>query len=998
MEFMDFETPVPTDSDWHLLWETMQSEGEDLFQELYPNFSIAKEPKALSHENSEPTDTRWYEPGCPYRRDTGAPLEDHGTLKFRLIEVFQDFTTYIGDSLGGWKYIDVEEERTCTESCRCRMHDSHDLADNFIFVVHKDLNECTVMVNDTDLLYELRDVLGAEHILPEFIRDQCFQKINGFVLLQHFLALRERLEFLETYWASQQTKKYLCLKLLVDDFLADGDVFRSFGFESLYEQGFISFTWWNKFQQSRLLQDMTALDEEFWAAETESLSSDVDLQSTLCGQRFSDEDAITESDQLFHAPQLQYQLDREEPSIIEEPSSIESDWETRNLMQSCSMSRNIGQYILENLGTRLAESQSQEYYDYRRMGLAFFAKLLSTRSFAGTFPLNQNFASVPPLLRLLYQDGCTRLKKYFVIRNRDRPEFEEAFCRLLFEAAKDGRTDVIRVILECDFPFQGTFDSRYLSAAEGNDRKSIRLLLASRAGAHGPKVHDALVQAALHGHADIVELLVDRALGNAKPAWKLILASMLLEEGRKIRLRSVYKKFKAVQLELQAAMLRKVELHRYSHLQDYRLAWESGMTTFRNILGRTLPNSTEDVLAFLCVSAAISSTLDTEKGYDSVSRIELFRRDLARWESLIPASELYDYQEIVAEIWDGYNPELVQYRCEANEVANGTPEQLKYFQSLALRMTCQARWLCDASQTLDSGILASQWKWREKADTNKITIRGSKRTEVVHPDNPNEIVGRQKRSTGSMKQSGTQDVSSWKPPENIEMLMIIMMGAIFICALQFLLSIRLLPLYLSLAITKEPRSTSHEKELNPLKAAVTFLHRCRVLEACLEIPLRWCKTTKTEAPDDGGDGSQSASNTSPLSSVSEGAASRGLDTARKAGSDSAIIGDAPSMSSNSPPEPASVKGLSSRFSSKPVDVGFGRGSAQYACENCHMQFSSKSNLARHRREKKEKRIKELRHTCLDCGKNFARNDYLKKHRANLEACRKRQRRKLPQQK
>ena len=694
MEFMDFETPVPTYSNWHLPWETRQSEGEDLFQELYPNFRIAKQPKALSPENSEPTNTRWYEPGCPYRRDTGAPVAENDSLKFRLIEVFQEFvtlnlaeslndfidteascTTYIGDSLGGWEYIDVEEERTCTESCRCRMHDSHDLADNFVFVVHKDLNECTVMVNDTDLLYELRDVLGAEHILPEIIRDQRGQKINGFVLLQHFLALQERLKFLEIYWASQQTKKYLCLKLLVDDFLADGDVFRSFGFESLYEQGSIFFTWWNKFQQSRLLQDITALDEEFWAAEIESLSSEVDLQSTLCGRR---EYARTALDLLLQIPPHQYQLDREEPSIF------------------------------------------------------------------------------------------------------------EGFRRMLFKAAKDGRTNMIQTLLDC-VPFPGAFDTRYLSAAEGNDRKSIRLLLSSRPGANGPQFHDALIQAALHGHADIVELLVDRALGNAKPAWKLILASMLLEEGRKIRLRSVYKKFKAVQLELQTAMLRKVELHRYSHLQDYRLAWKSGMTTFRNILGRTLPNSTEDVLAFLCVSAAISSTLDTEKGYESVSRMELFRRDLARWESLIPASELHDYQEIVGEIWDGYNPELVQYRCEANEVANGTPEQLEYFQSLALRMTCQARWLCDASQTLDSGILASQWKWREKADTNEITIRGSKRTEVVHPDKPNEIVGRQKRSTGSMKQSGTQDVSNWKPPENIETLMIIMMGAIFICALQFLL-------------------------------------------------------------------------------------------------------------------------------------------------------------------------------------------------------------------
>ena len=256
----------------------------------------------------------------------------------------------------------------------------------------------------------------------------------------------------------------------------------------------------------------------------------------------------------------------------------------------------------------------------------------------------------------------------------------------------------------------------------------------------------------------------------------------------------MHKKFKGLHEDiLRAAGASDVNQQEPS-IQDHRVTSRYGMVTFRSILERTLPVTLEDVLAFLYVSAALSEALNEEHSFKDMSRMELFRRDLARWETLIPDGELATFRSIVGVVWGGYHLELVQLRQGYHEHSNGTGDDLEYFQSLALRLISQAPWLCDAPQTLDSGILSSQWRWKQDERRKDITLRCNRRPAVMIPEptgNHRRSItgsgsGGQKRLLNSTMHRGARDVSNWRPPENFEQLVILMLGTIFICALQFL--------------------------------------------------------------------------------------------------------------------------------------------------------------------------------------------------------------------
>jgi hypothetical protein len=53
------------------------------------------------------------------------------------------------------------------------------------------------------------------------------------------------------------------LRLLIDGFLTDSDVFKSFGFEHLYERGYLSFEHWNAFQHRQFKNDIALLEDAY---------------------------------------------------------------------------------------------------------------------------------------------------------------------------------------------------------------------------------------------------------------------------------------------------------------------------------------------------------------------------------------------------------------------------------------------------------------------------------------------------------------------------------------------------------------------------------------------------------------------------------------------------------------------------------------------------------------------------------------------------------------
>jgi hypothetical protein len=91
--------------------------------------------------------------------------------------------------------------------------------------------------------------------------------LNGLDLLRSYQTLKTRLSALRSELTINPTVSSLVseMELLVDGFLADGAVFKSFGYEDLYEHGFLTFEHWKVFQQARLQRDISVLDEGFCA-------------------------------------------------------------------------------------------------------------------------------------------------------------------------------------------------------------------------------------------------------------------------------------------------------------------------------------------------------------------------------------------------------------------------------------------------------------------------------------------------------------------------------------------------------------------------------------------------------------------------------------------------------------------------------------------------------------------------------------------------------------
>jgi len=64
--------------------------------------------------------------------------------------------------------------------------------------------------------------------------------------------------------------------------LGDSQVFQSFGYENLYEPGFVDYQLWKHFQKQKLDKDITALDDGFCAIDDEEVlsTSDSEFRST----------------------------------------------------------------------------------------------------------------------------------------------------------------------------------------------------------------------------------------------------------------------------------------------------------------------------------------------------------------------------------------------------------------------------------------------------------------------------------------------------------------------------------------------------------------------------------------------------------------------------------------------------------------------------------------------------------------------------------------------
>jgi hypothetical protein len=120
--------------------------------------------------------------------------------------------------------------------------------------------------------------------------------VNGLVLLKHYLFLKDQTDTLRCAESPEYpTTQTLLLEmeLLVDGLLADGEVFKSFGYEELYQRKVLDFGLWKKFQLDKFERDLSEIEEDFYeideedeyplveAAEAESKAREAELKAQV---------------------------------------------------------------------------------------------------------------------------------------------------------------------------------------------------------------------------------------------------------------------------------------------------------------------------------------------------------------------------------------------------------------------------------------------------------------------------------------------------------------------------------------------------------------------------------------------------------------------------------------------------------------------------------------------------------------------------------------------
>ncbi|PQE23546.1 multiple ankyrin repeats single kh domain protein [Rutstroemia sp. NJR-2017a BVV2] len=237
-----------------------------------------------------------YEHNCPYSQ---------WTKKFRLIEEFPGGSRYEGDSFGFHSYIATDEERPCTEHCFCHQHG---VSKAFSFMVYKSSSKMDITIFSDDLYSNLLEVLDSTGSQIGFTDDK--KIVNGLDLLKHYPILKSHLgNHVSNLPDSPMIHSpFSEMELLVEGLLADGEVFASFGYEDLYECGFLDFKTWKKFQQVKLQRDISALEEGFWEVDSdleEFLA--LPMQQNSSGQQSMDSefafDELSDTEELLASPE-----------------------------------------------------------------------------------------------------------------------------------------------------------------------------------------------------------------------------------------------------------------------------------------------------------------------------------------------------------------------------------------------------------------------------------------------------------------------------------------------------------------------------------------------------------------------------------------------------------------------------------------------------------------------------------------------------------------------
>jgi hypothetical protein len=216
--------------------------------------------------------------------------------------------------------------------------------------------------------------------------------------------------------------------------------------------------------------------------------------------------------------------------------------------------------------------------------------------------------------------------------------------------------------------------------------------------------HGADVQlAALHVHARQQQAGSVRAF--LRKVWRVQNGKGIRHSNENIQqLRQKF--FLQYQLMLNASQRSHTKLYEARFwFQNYRHAWDVGITALRDLSHVMAPLNIQSTLAFLLLSKAITETLKADKRWDYTYS---FDHDLPRWQ--LHFSEMADieaYKDAVGLMW---NIDLT----EVTTIDVPCPQTVESLEELARMLVDRTRDMLDLDLSDGNRLDQSQHRWRER--------------------------------------------------------------------------------------------------------------------------------------------------------------------------------------------------------------------------------------------------------------------------------------------
>lgn len=713
--------------------------------------------------------------------------------------------------------------------CPCLRHD--DMPGAFVFIAHKSPSGLSIVFNDPYIYQELSRLTDSEDFMAENI-GQGFA-VNGLVLLKNFQRLKSRLVDLSLAPHAATDPLISAMDLLIHGFLADGEVFKSFGYEELYELGYLSFELWKEYQHAQLEKDISLLEEGFFAIDADQFDNNLSaapMQQNCSGSvTWAAGNLDSSCDEVHKSHHESY-----ESMDVSAPNQYFKDLEEDGLEECLDHPK----YQIET--AKAGHEEAVWLPPVKTLGGWSYSWALVKAAMAGD----------EKVVRLLL-DGRAKLDSFCIsiaLTEAAKAGHEEV-VRLLFdrgailydwfyrdaltEAAKAGRKEVVRLLLDGDAKLDGFDISKALieaakaghqgvvrllldggtilndpsgstaliKAAEAGDEEAVRQLLNGGAKVNSYVGSIVLAEAVEAGRGEVVRLLLTCGVKTSLlPARKTVIRLLIDERRRKQRqeafvqllqnqppLRSLYEAFvKQHTAMIHAAEDASTDFQEFTEaFQNRRYAWQTGIMTLRMLCNGKLVSGIGEILTFLCVARAISETLDFFSGSDYRQQ---FLYDLKRWEIAFDDRTLNAYREAVLKIW---NIELDKiFRPGDGSTAN----IVQHFGDLASSLVRQTTGLFEICHPRSNSLEHSQRQWRQRQSQVSYPINSDPgfcwsmnpagqlpEDTPSEPKDPDQPVHNRGRSPSKM-------IHANAPPVYINPKVIVLMaGAIFMCVLVFFL-------------------------------------------------------------------------------------------------------------------------------------------------------------------------------------------------------------------